>query len=190
MMGSMFAGCEESPGMTELYQGRKYKVYRGMGSIAAMENGSKDRYFQNDAKKLVPEGVEGRVPFKGSVEDTVFQLVGGIRAGMGYCGCPTIKDLKTNEIADKIKEIYGVAIAVEPKEAAAPKKTPVAKAVAEAVAVPAAKCAVILQSAGGAEITVHALLEKTGAVDTVYVRADEGKAYWVRGEETGSVDLW
>ena len=94
MMGSIFAGCEESPGMTELYQGRKYKVYRGMGSISAMENGSKDRYFQQDAKKLVPEGVEGRVPFKGSVEDTVFQLVGGIRSGMGYCGAPTITDLQ------------------------------------------------------------------------------------------------
>ena len=94
MMGSMFAGCEESPGMTELYQGRKYKVYRGMGSISAMENGSKDRYFQQDAKKLVPEGVEGRVPFKGSVEDTVFQLVGGIRSGMGYCGANNIKTLQ------------------------------------------------------------------------------------------------
>lgn len=94
MMGSIFAGCEESPGMTELYQGRKYKVYRGMGSIAAMENGSKDRYFQTDAKKLVPEGVEGRVPFKGSVEDTVFQLIGGIRSGMGYCGAQDIKTLQ------------------------------------------------------------------------------------------------
>ena len=94
MMGSMFAGCEESPGMTELYQGRKYKVYRGMGSISAMENGSKDRYFQQDAKKLVPEGVEGRVPFKGSVEDTVFQLVGGIRSGMGYCGASDIRTLQ------------------------------------------------------------------------------------------------
>ena len=83
MMGSMFAGCDESPGTFELYQGRKYKVYRGMGSIAAMENGSKDRYFQNDAKKLVPEGVEGRVAYKGLVEDTVFQLLGGLRAGMG-----------------------------------------------------------------------------------------------------------
>ena len=93
MMGSMFAGCEESPGTFELYQGRKYKVYRGMGSIAAMENGSKDRYFQTDAKKLVPEGVEGRVAFKGSVEDTIFQMVGGIRSGMGYCGCPTIPEL-------------------------------------------------------------------------------------------------
>ena len=93
MMGSMFAGCDESPGSFELYQGRKYKVYRGMGSIAAMENGSKDRYFQSDAKKLVPEGVEGRVAYKGFVEDTVFQLLGGLRAGMGYCGAPTIKDL-------------------------------------------------------------------------------------------------
>ena len=94
MMGSMFAGCEESPGMTELYQGRKYKVYRGMGSIAAMENGSKDRYFQQDAKKLVPVGVEGRVAFKGSVEDTVFQLIGGIRSGMGYCGAKDIPTLQ------------------------------------------------------------------------------------------------
>ena len=96
MMGSMFAGCDESPGTFELYQGRKYKVYRGMGSIAAMENGSKDRYFQEGAKKLVPEGVEGRVAYKGTLEDTVFQLVGGIRSGMGYCGCKTIEDLKEN----------------------------------------------------------------------------------------------
>lgn len=96
MMGSMFAGCEESPGTYELYQGRKYKVYRGMGSIAAMENGSKDRYFQTDAKKLVPEGVEGRVAYKGSVEDTVFQLMGGLRSGMGYCGTSTIEELKQN----------------------------------------------------------------------------------------------
>ena len=92
MMGSMFAGCDEAPGAFELYQGRKYKVYRGMGSLAAMENGSKDRYFQQDAKKLVPEGVEGRVAYKGSVEDIIFQLVGGIRAGMGYCGASTIRD--------------------------------------------------------------------------------------------------
>ena len=96
MMGSIFAGCDESPGTFELFQGRKYKVYRGMGSIAAMENGSKDRYFQSDAKKLVPEGVEGRVAYKGSVEDTVFQLMGGLRSGMGYCGTPTIEDLKRN----------------------------------------------------------------------------------------------
>ena len=94
MMGSMFAGCDESPGEFELYQGRKYKVYRGMGSIAAMENGSKDRYFQTDAKKLVPEGVEGRVAYKGTIEDTVFQLVGGIRSGMGYCGAKDIETLK------------------------------------------------------------------------------------------------
>ena len=96
MMGSIFAGCDESPGTFELYQGRKYKVYRGMGSIAAMENGSKDRYFQTDAKKLVPEGVEGRVAYKGTVEDTVFQLIGGIRSGMGYCGTATIEELKQN----------------------------------------------------------------------------------------------
>lgn len=96
MMGSIFAGCDEAPGTFELFQGRKYKVYRGMGSLAAMENGSKDRYFQENAKKLVPEGVEGRVAYKGSVEDTVFQLIGGIRSGMGYCGCPTIEALHTN----------------------------------------------------------------------------------------------
>lgn len=94
MMGSIFAGCDESPGTFELYQGRKYKVYRGMGSLAAMENGSKDRYFQEDAKKLVPEGVEGRVAYKGHVEDTVFQLMGGLRSGMGYCGAETIEKLK------------------------------------------------------------------------------------------------
>lgn len=94
MMGSLFAGCDEAPGTFELYQGRKYKVYRGMGSIAAMENGSKDRYFQENARKLVPEGVEGRVAYKGSLEDTVFQMIGGIRSGMGYCGCPTISELQ------------------------------------------------------------------------------------------------
>ncbi|MEG1946762.1 MAG: IMP dehydrogenase [Lachnospiraceae bacterium] len=91
MMGSILAGCDESPGTFELYQGRKYKVYRGMGSLAAMENGSKDRYFQQNAKKLVPEGVEGRVAYKGTVEDTVFQLIGGLRSGMGYCGAATIE---------------------------------------------------------------------------------------------------
>ena len=90
MLGSLLAGCDEAPGTFELFQGRKYKVYRGMGSIAAMENGSKDRYFHTGAKKLVPEGVEGRVPYKGSVADSIFQLVGGIRSGMGYCGCKTI----------------------------------------------------------------------------------------------------
>lgn len=96
MMGSLFAGCDESPGTFELYQGRKYKVYRGMGSIAAMENGSKDRYFQSDAKKLVPEGVEGRVAYKGLVEDTVFQMLGGLRSGMGYCGAQTVPELQEN----------------------------------------------------------------------------------------------
>ena len=96
MMGSLFAGCDEAPGATELYQGRKYKVYRGMGSLAAMEAGSKDRYFQEGAKKLVPEGVEGRVAYRGSVEDTVFQLLGGLRSGMGYCGTPDIESLKEN----------------------------------------------------------------------------------------------
>ena len=96
MMGSIFAGCDESPGEYELFQGRKYKVYRGMGSIAAMENGSKDRYFQEGARKLVPEGVEGRVAYKGTVEDTIFQLLGGLRSGMGLCGTPTIEALKEN----------------------------------------------------------------------------------------------
>lgn len=94
MLGGLLAGCDESPGSFELYQGRKYKVYRGMGSLAAMENGSKDRYFQENAKKLVPEGVEGRVAYKGSVEDTLFQLIGGLRSGMGYCGAKTIEELK------------------------------------------------------------------------------------------------
>ena len=96
MMGSIFAGCDESPGTFELFQGRKYKVYRGMGSIAAMENGSKDRYFQTNAKKLVPEGVEGRVAYKGSAEDTIYQLMGGLKSGMGYCGTPDVESLKEN----------------------------------------------------------------------------------------------
>lgn len=93
MLGSLLAGCEEAPGETEIFQGRSFKVYRGMGSLGAMACGSKDRYFQEGAKKLVPEGVEGRVPFKGSVADTIFQLVGGIRSGMGYCGCVDIPTL-------------------------------------------------------------------------------------------------
>ncbi len=94
MVGSLVAGCEESPGETELYQGRTFKVYRGMGSLAAMEHGSKDRYFQADQKKLVPEGVEGRVPYKGVLADTVFQLMGGLRSGMGYCGSHNVEELK------------------------------------------------------------------------------------------------
>ncbi len=96
MIGSLFAGCEESPGETEIYQGRQFKVYRGMGSLAAMENGSKDRYFQEGSRKLVPEGVEGRVPFKGPLSDTIFQLMGGLRSGMGYCGTPNIESLQKN----------------------------------------------------------------------------------------------
>ena len=95
MVGSLVAGCKESPGETEIYQGRSFKVYRGMGSLGAMANGSKDRYFQEDNKKLVPEGVEGRVPYKGPVADTIFQMLGGLRAGMGYCGCHNIEELKT-----------------------------------------------------------------------------------------------
>ena len=95
MMGSLFAGTEESPGATEIYQGRSYKVYRGMGSLAAMAEGSKDRYFQEGQKKLVPEGVEGRVPYKGPLADTVFQLIGGLRSSMGYCGTENIQALRT-----------------------------------------------------------------------------------------------
>ncbi|NLC42722.1 MAG: IMP dehydrogenase [Clostridiales bacterium] len=95
MLGSLLAGTEESPGETEIFQGRRFKVYRGMGSMSAMAAGSKDRYFQEDAQKLVPEGVEGRVPFKGTLADTIYQLVGGLRSGMGYCGTPTIRDLRT-----------------------------------------------------------------------------------------------
>ncbi len=94
MLGSMLAGCEEAPGECEIYQGRRFKVYRGMGSLAAMANGSKDRYFQEDNKKLVPEGVEGRVPYKGTVGEAVYQILGGLRAGMGYCGCSTIEELQ------------------------------------------------------------------------------------------------
>ena len=96
MMGSMLAGCEESPGETEIYQGRTYKVYRGMGSLAAMEKGSSDRYFQNGTKKFVPEGVEGRVAYKGPVSDTIFQLLGGIKSGLGYLGAPTLDNLYEN----------------------------------------------------------------------------------------------
>lgn len=107
MMGSIFAGCDESPGTFELYQGRKYKVYRGMGSIAAMENGSKDRYFQSDAKKLVPEGVEGRVAYKGLVEDTVFQFLGGLRSGMGYCGA---QDIPTLQLTGRFMKITAASL--------------------------------------------------------------------------------
>ncbi|MBE5810995.1 MAG: IMP dehydrogenase [Clostridiales bacterium] len=108
MLGSMLAGTEEAPGATEIYQGRQFKVYRGMGSLAAMEAGSKDRYFQAESKKFVPEGVEGRVPYKGALADTVFQMIGGLRAGMGYCGAPTIDYLR--EHAEFIK-ITGAGLA-------------------------------------------------------------------------------
>lgn len=94
MLGSLFAGCEESPGETEVFQGRQFKVYRGMGSLSAMAKGSKDRYFQTENKKLVPEGVEGRVPYRGSVSDSIFQLMGGLKSGMGYCGTPDIDTLR------------------------------------------------------------------------------------------------
>lgn len=107
MMGSIFAGCDESPGTFELFQGRKYKVYRGMGSISAMEQGSKDRYFQTDAKKLVPEGVEGRVAYKGTLEDTVFQLIGGLRSGMGYCGTT---DIETLQVSGKFVKITAASL--------------------------------------------------------------------------------
>ncbi|MCK9268337.1 MAG: IMP dehydrogenase, partial [Alkaliphilus sp.] len=96
MIGSLFAGTEESPGETIIFKGRSFKVYRGMGSIASMEKGSRDRYFQEDGRKLVPEGVEGKVPYKGHVKDTIYQLIGGLRASMGYCGTPTIRDLQKN----------------------------------------------------------------------------------------------
>ena len=95
MLGSMLAGCEEAPGDTEVFQGRQFKVYRGMGSLAAMAKGSKDRYFQEKNSKLVPEGVEGRVPYRGPVSDTVYQMVGGLRSGMGYCGAPDIETLRS-----------------------------------------------------------------------------------------------
>ena len=96
MVGSLIAGCEESPGETEVYQGRSFKTYRGMGSLAAMNCGSKDRYFQTNNKKLVPEGIEGRVPYKGKLSDTIFQLLGGLKAGMGYCGCHNLYELQKN----------------------------------------------------------------------------------------------
>lgn len=96
MLGSLLAGVSESPGDREIYQGRQFKVYRGMGSLGAMEKGSKDRYFQENAQKLVPEGIEGRIPYKGPLNDTIHQLIGGIRAGMGYCGTATLDDLREN----------------------------------------------------------------------------------------------
>lgn len=107
MLGSLLAGCYESPGETEIYQGRSFKVYRGMGSLSSMSSGSKDRYFQQDSKKLVPEGVEGRVAYKGYVAETVYQLMGGLRAGMGYCGC---KDIEELHIKSKFIRITGAGL--------------------------------------------------------------------------------
>jgi IMP dehydrogenase len=96
MIGGLFAGTEESPGEMMIYQGRSFKAYRGMGSEAAMKQGSSDRYFQEGQRKLVPEGVEGKVPYKGPLADSIFQMIGGLRAGMGYCGVKNIKELKEN----------------------------------------------------------------------------------------------
>ncbi len=95
MLGSLLAGCEEAPGEIEIYQGRSFKTYRGIGSIAAMNNGSKDRYFQAGQRKLVPEGVEGRVPYKGTLSDTIYQMLGGILSSIGYCGAPNISELQS-----------------------------------------------------------------------------------------------
>ncbi len=122
MIGSLFAGTEETPGEIEIFQGRSFKVYRGMGSLAAMANGSKDRYFQSDAKKLVPEGVEGRVPFRGSVQDVVFQLMGGLRSGMGYTGMATIEDLRTK--AEFVKITSAALIESHPHDISITKEAP------------------------------------------------------------------
>ncbi len=122
MIGSLFAGTEESPGELEIYQGRNFKSYRGMGSMGAMALGSKDRYFQTDAKKLVPEGVEGRVPYRGPLSDIVYQLMGGLRAGMGYCGQPTINDLRQN--AQFVKITSASLIESHPHDISITKESP------------------------------------------------------------------
>lgn len=122
MIGSLFAGTEESPGELEIYQGRNFKSYRGMGSMGAMALGSKDRYFQTDAKKLVPEGVEGRVPYRGPLSDIVFQLMGGLRAGMGYCGQPTIGDLRSK--AQFVKITSASLIESHPHDISITKESP------------------------------------------------------------------
>lgn len=122
MIGSMFAGCEESPGQTEIFQGRSFKVYRGMGSLAAMEKGSKDRYFQEDAKKFVPEGVEGRVPYRGKLSDMVFQMLGGLKSSMGYCGCGTIEELRTK--AEFVRITNASLIESHPHDIAITKEAP------------------------------------------------------------------
>lgn len=122
MLGSLFAGAEETPGEVEIYQGRSYKVYRGMGSLGAMASGSKDRYFQQDAKKLVPEGVEGRVPFRGSVADIVFQLMGGLRSGMGYCGMKNIENLRNK--AEFVKITSASLVESHPHDISITKESP------------------------------------------------------------------
>ena len=122
MLGSLLAGTKESPGALEIYQGRSFKVYRGMGSMSAMEAGSKDRYFQEDAKKLVPEGVEGRVPYKGSLSDVIYQLVGGIRSGMGYCGKATIEELRTS--SEFIKITNAALVESHPHDISITKESP------------------------------------------------------------------
>lgn len=122
MIGSLFAGTEETPGDIEIFQGRSFKVYRGMGSLGAMAAGSKDRYFQSDAKKLVPEGVEGRVPFRGSLADVVFQLMGGLRAGMGYCGMKDIESLRHN--AQFVKISNAALIESHPHDISITKEAP------------------------------------------------------------------
>jgi IMP dehydrogenase len=122
MLGSLFAGTEESPGELEIYQGRSFKSYRGMGSLPAMARGGKDRYFQSDAKKFVPEGVEGRVPYRGSLADTIFQLMGGLRAGMGYTGCGTIDELR--EKAQFVKMTSASLVESHPHDISITKEAP------------------------------------------------------------------
>ena len=122
MLGSLLAGTKESPGEIELYQGRSFKVYRGMGSLSAMAAGSSDRYFQEGAKKLVPEGVEGRVPYRGTVSDTIFQLLGGIRSGMGYCGAKGLEALRKN--AEFVKITSAGLIESHPHDISITKEAP------------------------------------------------------------------
>ena len=122
MLGSMLAGTKESPGETEIFQGRRFKTYRGMGSLAAMAAGSRDRYFQDNAVKLVPEGVEGRVPYRGELSDIIFQLAGGIRSGMGYCGMKTVEDLRTK--AQFVKISNAALIESHPHDISITKESP------------------------------------------------------------------
>ncbi|MEG2116985.1 MAG: IMP dehydrogenase, partial [Clostridia bacterium] len=122
MIGSLFAGTQESPGDVEIYQGRSFKTYRGMGSLSAMAAGSKDRYFQEEATKFVPEGVEGRVPYRGKLSEIIFQMVGGIRSGMGYCGMSTIEELRTK--AEFVKITSASLIENHPHDISISKEAP------------------------------------------------------------------